>query len=233
MTVVVIPGPPAPPDTGSPPGRLAATMLQVAVAGAADPPRFRRGKTYVADRAVTRLEITPGSVRAQVSGSRREPYQVVVACPTAIRPAGLVGDRLERQHITSLVPDANQLLCSCSCPDWDDPCKHAVATLLALANELITRPELLLAWRCEPDESRRATVGSRGRAGTDGDRHLRLVRTVPAPDPFDTDEWRAFLGEPVSVVLNDRPLPSELPPLRQEPSDIIIALRSALETLRL
>ena len=61
-----------------PVGKLASTLLSVTLAGMADPPRFRRGKSYVADRAVTRLEISTGVLRATVLGSRSDPYEVIV-----------------------------------------------------------------------------------------------------------------------------------------------------------
>ena len=218
MPIVLVPGPivragtegsGAP--TGPAVGRLAATMLQVTVAGMADPQRFRRGKTYLAERSVTRLEIDTGQLQALVVGSRREAYQVIITCRPIERPDDLVGDAPERHHVTALTPQANQLLASCTCPDWEDPCKHAVATLLALANELNNRPDLLVVFRCGSDvNAARAQVGSRSQA-----RHLRLVsdpvpgtrsgvaanprerirtRTTPQPDPFELPAWQTFVG---------------------------------------
>jgi hypothetical protein len=41
----------------------------------------------------------------------------------------------------------------CSCPDWDEPCKHAVAVLLELAERVGDDPGLLLTWRAgSPDD---------------------------------------------------------------------------------
>ena len=36
---------------------------------------------------------------------------------------------------------------SCTCPDWENPCKHLAATLYVFADRLEADPWLLLAWR--------------------------------------------------------------------------------------
>lgn len=170
MTIVIVPqhdvvGEP------HPVGKLASTLLSVAVAGAADPPRFRRGKAYLVDNAVLRLEISAGVLRASVVGSRATPYEVRVAVQTIPRPATLTS-AVQREHIATLAPQSDEMLSTCTCPDTDDPCKHAVAALLALSAALVGRPELLVEWRCgEAPSTPRAQVGSRAT----GERHLRLV----------------------------------------------------------
>ncbi len=199
MSIVLLPGQFS--GDPHPVGRLASTLLSVAVAGMADPPRFRRGKLYVAEGAVTRLELSPGQLIATVVGSRDEPYQVVAAVGMVPRPPGPIESL--RTQLTRLTPEGGEMIVSCTCPDWDDPCKHAVAALLSFAAELVARPELLLEWRCaaspESDSAvERASVGSRALRGSE--RHLRLAHSrsrEPEPaanDPWATDEWRQFLG---------------------------------------
>ena len=201
MSIVLLPGQFS--GDPNPVGRLASTLLSVAVAGMADPPRFRRGKLYVAEGAVTRLELSPGQLIATVVGSRDEPYQVVAAVGMVPRPPGPIESL--RTQLTRLTPEVGELMVSCTCPDWEDPCKHAVAALLAFAAELVGRPELLLEWRClaAPDGEivpGRAAVGSRALRGSE--RHLRLAHSrslqpepEPTPhDPWASHEWRAFLG---------------------------------------
>ncbi len=227
MSVVVVPGQ----FHGQPHavGKLASTLVSVAVAGMADPARFRRGKAYVMEKAVTRLQISPGRLVANVSGTRDSPYQVIIAVKTIERPV-LGSPEAFRQHINRLAPSADDLTVSCTCPDWDDPCKHGVAALLAFANELVVRPELLVEWRTahSGDSEGRARVGSR--ATRTGERHLRLAgsgeptppattpaatragratASTPAPaptPPWETPEWVAFLGE-------SPPEPPDLPHL--------------------
>jgi len=204
MSIVLVPGQFR--GDPHPVGKLASTLLSVAVAGMADPARFRRGKTYVANGSVTKLQVSPGELIATVMGSRDTPYQVVAALKPIPRPE-LAGADALRSQINRLTPEAGEMMVSCTCPDWDDPCKHAIAGLLAFAAELVSRPELLLEWRCEPadgDGPSRARVGSRARAS---ERHLRLapspterVRAPEPPSPWENEEWLHFLGTPPPVA---------------------------------
>jgi hypothetical protein len=235
MTVVVVPGQfQAAPH---PAGKLASTLVSVTVAGMADPTRFRRGKSYVAEHAVSRLEVAPGQLVATVAGSRETPYQVIVTVQL-IAPFTIESPEALRTQLTRLTPEAGELLISCTCPDFDDPCKHGVAALLAFAGELVTRPELLVQWRCAPtgEVPERPQVGSRARRASE--RHLRLAPPLPgdrAPEPvspWGSPEWVAFLGE----------MPPQPPDVPREPAvigravlgtiDLATVVRSALDELR-
>lgn len=233
MSIVVVPGQfhAAP----HPAGKLASTLLSVTVAGMADPARFRRGKSYVADHSVSRLEVAPGQLKATVAGSREQPYQVI-AVVQVVPPVEIGSPDALRTHLNRLTPDAADLLLSCTCPDLDEPCKHEVAALLAFAGELVTRPELLIQWRCAPtgDVPQRQQVGSRARGS---ERHLRLAPALPvnnSPDPtspWEAPEWIEFLGGP----------PPEPPDVPREPArlgravlgtiDVAAVVRSALDAL--
>ncbi|MDP2293382.1 MAG: SWIM zinc finger family protein [Actinomycetota bacterium] len=217
MSIVLVPGQfRADPH---PVGKLASTLLSVTVAGMADPVRFRRGKGYVADGAVTRITLTPGQLVATVEGSRSHGYQVYVTVRTVERP-DVSTPELLRAQINRLTPEGDDLMVSCTCPDDADPCKHAVAVILAFAAELVSRPELLVEWRCGAagEAPARAQVGSRARGS---ERHLRLapalpndrrsgerLRTPEPPSPWESPEWAAFLGEqpPAEPVPPDEPV---------------------------
>lgn len=228
MSIVITPGPASGRREPTPAGRLAASLLSVTVAGMADPPRFRRGKGYLADNAVARLDLSEGVLLATVLGGRPEPYHVTITVQTLDRPDDL-GQAPERSHVARLIPRGEELLCSCTCPDWDDPCKHGVAALLALAAELGPRPELLILWRCgDPDARPRTRVGSRAKA----ERHLRLVPPAPPPSPYETPEWREFVGEGVAVpycAVADEALP--LPAMHLDRTDVADVIRSAWQAL--
>ncbi|MDP9464376.1 MAG: SWIM zinc finger family protein [Actinomycetota bacterium] len=230
MSVVITPGPVHRPHEPTPAGRLAASLLSVTVAGLADPQRFRRGKAYLAEHAVTRLELSEGVLLATVVGRRPDPYHVIITVETITRPDDL-GQVPERSHVARLIPRADELLCSCTCPDWDDPCKHGVAALLALAGEFGSRPELLAGWRCGDIEAKpRTRVGSRART----DRHLRLVPPAPPPFPFDTPEWRRFAGDDLAIPrcsVTREPL--TLPTMHLDRTDVADVIRSAWQALRL
>ena len=231
MSIVVIPGQfhAAP----HPAGKLASTLLSVTVAGMADPARFRRGKAYVAEHSVSRIEIAPGQLAATVAGSRGTPYQVVVTVQV-VPTLTLESPEALRTQLTRLTPEASELLMSCTCPDMDEPCKHIVAALLAFAGELVTRPELLVQWRCVPtgEEPQRARVGARARAS---ERHLRLApplaERAEQANQWESPEWVRFLGA----------MPPEPPEAPHEPAtigraalgtiDLAAVVRSALDEL--
>jgi hypothetical protein len=228
MSIVITPPPAHLRREPTPAGRLAASLLSVTVAGLADPQRFRRGKVYLAEHAVSRLELSEGVLLGTVVGSRPEPYHVTITVETIARPEQL-GQIPERSHVARLIPRGDEIVCSCTCPDWDDPCKHGVATLLALAGELGARPELLITWRCGDNLASLPTkVGSRGRA----DRHLRLVRPAPPPSPFETPEWSEFTGDdlvlPHIVVATEQLL---LPAMQLDRTDVADVIRSAWNVL--
>lgn len=230
MSIVITPGPAHLRREATPSGRLAASLLSVTVAGLADPQRFRRGKGYLADNAVSRLDLSAGVLLATVVGSRAEPYHVTVTVEMVERPDDL-GQTLDRAHVARLIPRGEELLFSCTCPDWEDPCKHGVAALLALAAELGPRPELLVTWRCgdiDGDGRARPKVGSRARA----DRHLRLVPPAPPPSPFETPEWHEFAGDDLTIPRCDAPTtPLVLPTLVLDRTDVADIIRSAWHVL--
>ena len=116
------------------PGRLQATMLKVLAAEMSDPGRLLRGKRLRADDAVVDLVIGHGAATAVVQGSRPDPYVV-----TLLTRAG------------KSVPTRRDLTVRCTCPDDDalggGACKHAVAALFALADEVSLDLDALARWR--------------------------------------------------------------------------------------
>src|SRR3954447_16095205 len=183
--------------------RLSATMLNVLVAGMSDPTRLSRGRSYARQGAVIDMLIGAGSLRASVQGSRSAPYDVLVR----VRPAD--GDSM-----AALVPSARDLSFECSCPDWDDPCKHSIAVMIRFAELVSEDPSTLRRWRgLDLSPSERAVVGSR-----------RL-----SVEPADVEALRGFLGAPIEVdipVLQPAALPRDV---WDEPWTAM--LRSALAAL--
>ena len=126
-------------NTGGAPqrGQVAAVMLRALAAELSDPARFRRAVAYARDGAVLDIDITAGVVRVLVRGSRFEPYQAHVwVDPVDADVQGL-----------ALVPRRDEVVADCTCPD-DSPspgafCKHALAALLVLADEVAIDPEVL------------------------------------------------------------------------------------------
>jgi hypothetical protein len=180
-------------------------MLRALAAEVSDPGRFSRAKQYARDGAVVDIDVEPGAVRGTVQGSRYEPYVAAVYVAPADDTASLLG----------LIPDRDELMAECTCPDdaWGGFCKHAVATLLVLADEVTAEPEVLAAWRSGdpiPDLAPRRP-------------------TEPAPDVLaDLLHAPAPLPEPVAIPPR---LPVALAAGRYD-DDVAAVLADALSVLR-
>jgi uncharacterized Zn finger protein len=130
--------------------------------------RLPRGRTYVRNGSVIDLQMAPGVVQAQVSGSHLYQVRVTVRqvpgahwkalcldCGGAVaslvellqgRFSKGVMERLCRQG-AGLFPAPKDIEFSCSCPDGAYMCKHVAAVLYGIGARLDTEPELLFALR--------------------------------------------------------------------------------------
>lgn len=132
------------------PGQLLATRLKILAAEITESQRLSRGKMYFSDDAVIDLEIRSGLVVALVQGSRSDPYRVELATTAA-------GD----------IPRRNELTVRCNCDDLGaEVCKHAVAALFALAQEISIDPEVLDRWADSTRAPTSAPVAPTAPAGT-------------------------------------------------------------------
>ena len=133
--------------------------------------RLTRGKNYARRGQVLSLAVAPGVVTASVQGSRKKPYKVSVGLPAfselvwakveltlaeqAIHSARLLAGEmpvdLEEVFLAAGAPlfpqRAGDLTLSCSCPDWEVPCKHLAATFYLLAERFDDDPFAILLWR--------------------------------------------------------------------------------------
>ncbi len=126
----------------NPPGRLSATMIKVLAAEMSDSGRLGRGKRYWNDDAVIDLVVGHGVVTAEVQGSRSQPYVVTIGA--------MPGDG---------VPSRRHVQVRCTCPDddgFDAACKHAVAALFALSDEVAIDPTVIDRWRGKTRRDREA-----------------------------------------------------------------------------
>lgn len=159
------------------PGRLPATMLRALTAELSDPGRYTRAKSYARDGAVIEIDIQPGTARGLVLGSRHEPYEATVYVDP-VDPEDIDAATLTASLVT-LVPDRSELALSCTCPDADGGtmCKHALAVMLVMADEVSMEPDVLTRWRTPDADSpltRHAGTRLRPRAGAVAD--LRASR---------------------------------------------------------
>ena len=130
--------------------------------------RLPRGRTYVRNGSVVDLQITPGTVKARVSGSSIYRTSVTVKplaanawkklcadCAGGIdslvellqgRFAKGVMERLCRQG-DGLFPARKEITFDCSCPDGASMCKHVAAVLYGIGARFDHQPELLFTLR--------------------------------------------------------------------------------------
>ncbi|MGI9028917.1 MAG: SWIM zinc finger family protein [Ilumatobacteraceae bacterium] len=196
------------------PGQFMATRVRVLAAELSDPQRLARGREYVDTCAVVDIEVGPGLTTATVQGSRPAPYVVELNVDHGDGP-----------------PSRLEVDASCSCPDdaeaADGWCKHAVATLIVLANEIAVEPGMLARWRSPgPEvptgvESGRPTRPSAGAGpdplasalrGPDGISMPVIPDIEPLPAGTITDpDVAAVLRSAYQLICGDPPPPSEPP----------------------
>jgi uncharacterized Zn finger protein len=166
--------------------------------------RLPRGRTYVRNGSVIDLQISPGEIKALVSGSSIYKVAVKVApvskarwqaictdCAGAIdsliellqgRFSKGVMERVCRQK-TGLFPSPSEITLSCSCPDWAGMCKHVAAVLYGIGARIDQQPELLFRLH-EVDE--KELIAGAGKA-------LPLSRKAPAAE-------KVIAGEDLSAL---------------------------------
>jgi uncharacterized Zn finger protein len=138
--------------------------------------RLGRGRSYALSGQVTSLRLEGPRVTASVVGARPDPYSVgiVFRVPDEAAHARIVA-RLRAEPMLvarlladdlpmeveavfreegldlfpggKLAPRTYDVTTSCSCPDYANPCKHVVAAMLLLGEEIARRPTTLLELR--------------------------------------------------------------------------------------
>lgn len=130
--------------------------------------RLPRGRTYVRNGSVVHLQVHPGRIEAQVSGSSLYETSITVKplgaacwkrlcedCAGGIdslvellqgRFANGVMERLCRQG-EGLFPVPKDIHFDCSCPDGASMCKHVAAVLYGIGARFDHQPELLFTLR--------------------------------------------------------------------------------------
>jgi uncharacterized Zn finger protein len=130
--------------------------------------RLPRGRTYVRNGSVVDLKITPGVVKALVSGTSLYEIEVKVSAVPKARwaavckqSAGAIDSLVELlqgrfsqavmtrmcEQRTGLFPSPAEIQFTCSCPDWASMCKHVAAVLYGIGARLDKQPELLFLLR--------------------------------------------------------------------------------------
>jgi uncharacterized Zn finger protein len=202
--------------------------------------RLSRGRSYARSGQVLTLDIGTGHVAATVQGSRVKPYRVQLTVdPLTTRQWQVVTDVLAGRAVfrarllagempaeieqvfadcgTPLFPrSARDLEMTCTCPDWEVPCKHLAATCYVLAEAFDDDPFGMLAWRGRTRQQLLASL-----------RRLPASRDVAASRPV-TEVTDPPLAECVESFWASALSPARLrslPPATAAPPDLL--LRSA------
>jgi uncharacterized Zn finger protein len=139
--------------------------------------RLQRGRAYARRGNVLSIDLAPGLVKAKVQGSRPRPYDVKIkikplsdgewtrviealasqAAFAARLLAGEMPDDIEEAFTgvsLSLFPHAaGDIVTSCTCPDWANPCKHIAAVYYLLGEKFDSDPFLLFLLRGREKEA--------------------------------------------------------------------------------
>jgi uncharacterized Zn finger protein len=214
---------PRKPYGANPPGRLPATMIKVLAAELSDQGRLSRGKRYWAEDAVVDIVVGHGAVTAVIQGSRPDPYVVTVE---ATQGTG--------------VPSKREVWISCTCPDdgvETEACKHAVAALFALSDEVAIEPALIDRWRTGSARRRPAESGLAEVVPLRRPEPATRPTSTPAPEPEPpppdpvAEELAMLLGSPNAVAPPEFPDISPLQHTGIRDRQLAEVLRDAIDHL--
>ena len=139
------------------------------------PGRMRRGRHFAQKNLIKNLDIRSGEIDANVKDGRKL-FEVKITFPPLDDASWeIIVDRLASQAIysarllsgeippevmevfqesgTQLFPSADKLHASCTCPDWEVPCKHIAGVYYYLAEQFEKDPFLLFNFRGRSKET--------------------------------------------------------------------------------
>ena len=201
--------------------------------------RLTRGRNYARRGQVVELEIEPGVVLAKVQGSRYSPYRVRIRCKVlsenqwrrvekamaaqALPLAKLLAGEMPRDiedlfascKLTLFSRSARELTATCTCPDWENPCKHIAAAYYILAERFDEDPFLIFTWRGRDQdelvERLRARRARAGRGARTRERPEQAPRASEPAAPLSTVLDSFWSNGPELEALHVSPLAGEAP----------------------
>ena len=217
--------------------------------------RLSRGRNYARSGQVLTLSVGTGHVTATVQGSRARPYRVQLTVdPLTTRQWVRVEEALGARAVfrarllagemppeieevfagcgTPLFPrSARDLRMTCTCPDWEVPCKHLAAVCYVLAEAFDDDPFAMLAWRGRRRAElltalRRLGGGTAARTAEAGDRPLAECAAgyyASGLSPVRLRTLPPAIPAPADLLLRT----TEPPPLTAGGRDLATLLRPA------
>lgn len=175
-----------------------------------EPKRLKRGKDYLAAGVVEGLEFRHSVITASVQGSQVYPFEVDIQFPmrTAADFEQLYQRILASQRGIEQLRVGNastavldlifaegpmDLRLRCSCPDYEECCKHVIATALSACTLLDNHPELALQLR---DTSFR-----------DLEHEVIAYAATQAAQVTETNPEEFWQGRPLPAIPNVQPQP--------------------------
>ncbi|MFF2231979.1 SWIM zinc finger family protein [Streptomyces anulatus] len=195
-----------------------------------DEARLARGRAYADDGQVAAITVTPGRIVAYVHGSRARPYRAELRLRTFTDPGwdtlldavaahpGHLSALLAKEMPHSLahtaeeagvrlLPAADDLDPSCTCPDRGRPCKHVAALCFQTALLLDSDPFVLLLMR---GRGERELLDELGRRNAEHSARERPV--APAvPSVGAREAFAARFLPPLPATLPVPPHPGQPP----------------------
>ncbi len=186
--------------------------------------RLARGRSYARAGQILDFELASGYVTARVQGSRAVPYLVrIKVLPLTTKQwhtveEALAGQALFRAKLLAgeMPPEIEQVFAdcgtplfprslrdlemSCSCPDWEVPCKHLAATCYVLAEKFDDDPFLVLAWRGKGRAELLDRLRGAHRQGSAAVEPGAAVARIEVADPPLADCLDAFWSPGISVA---------------------------------
>jgi len=128
--------------------------------------RLARGHDYACRGRVTQIKITEGHIFAKVQGTRTKAYEVSIDVDHLDQeqwndlfqilskkkrllkeadPNELL--QLLKENNFPLLPGRDEVDFSCSCPGWENPCKHVIAVVYMTAQTMDYNPFVLFRLR--------------------------------------------------------------------------------------
>ncbi|MGH2507703.1 MAG: SWIM zinc finger family protein, partial [Ktedonobacteraceae bacterium] len=178
--------------------------------------RLTRGRSYARQGQVISIEVESGLVKAKVQGSQPKPYTVKIQlkplaerdwthvieamAAQAIFAAKLLASEMpanieeafEAVHLSLFPTAVKDLVTSCTCPDWANPCKHIAAVYYLLAERFDEDPFLIFKLRGRTKEELIEDLREQRSSASENSLPVPVSEDAPATIPLLVEDLSTF-----------------------------------------